>query len=84
MFSPSGDPCPQPQQLTTADLPPCVPLTELNYFEGSGPGFGISLVALCCLPLGEPLGSLSWFLFSSDIPQPFVAAWLTGIAPRDT
>lgn len=46
-----GDPCPQPQQLTTADLPPCVPLTELDYFEGSGPGFGITLVALCCLPL---------------------------------
>ncbi|XP_037690014.1 dual oxidase 2 [Choloepus didactylus] len=44
-------PCPQPQQLTTEDLPPCVPLTVSDYFEGSGPGFGITVVALCCLPL---------------------------------
>ncbi|XP_006076375.4 dual oxidase 2 isoform X1 [Bubalus bubalis] len=46
-----GAPCPQPRQLTTTDLPPCVPLTEIHYFEGSGPGFGITIVALCCLPL---------------------------------
>ncbi|XP_054988468.1 dual oxidase 2 [Sorex araneus] len=45
-----GD-CPQPRQLTTEDLPSCVPLTELDYFKGSGPGFGITIVALCCLPL---------------------------------
>uniref|UniRef100_A0A480W7C1 NAD(P)H oxidase (H2O2-forming) n=1 Tax=Sus scrofa TaxID=9823 RepID=A0A480W7C1_PIG len=44
-------PCPQPQQLTTEDLPHCVPLTVIQYFEGSGPGFGITIVALCCLPL---------------------------------
>ncbi|XP_007933419.1 dual oxidase 2 [Orycteropus afer afer] len=46
-----GAPCPQPQQLTTDDLPPCVPLTVLDYFEGSGPGFGITIVVLCFLPL---------------------------------
>ncbi|XP_008060853.1 dual oxidase 2 [Carlito syrichta] len=46
-----GAPCPQPQQLTTEGLPPCVPLTVLDFFEGSGAGFGITIVALCCLPL---------------------------------
>ncbi|XP_036878036.1 dual oxidase 2 isoform X5 [Manis javanica] len=46
-----GAPCPQPQQLTAKGLPPCVLLTESDYFEGSGPGFGITIVALCCLPL---------------------------------
>ncbi|XP_004709549.1 dual oxidase 2 [Echinops telfairi] len=46
-----GAPCPQPEQLTTRGLPACVPLTVVDYFEGSGPGFGITLVALCLLPL---------------------------------
>ncbi|XP_036699443.1 dual oxidase 2 isoform X5 [Balaenoptera musculus] len=46
-----GAPCPQPRQLTSEDLPPCVPLTVTDFFEGSGPGFGITIVALCCLPL---------------------------------
>ncbi|XP_036761294.2 dual oxidase 2 isoform X5 [Manis pentadactyla] len=46
-----GAPCPQPQQLTAKGLPPCVLLTESDYFEGSGPGFGITIVVLCCLPL---------------------------------
>ncbi|XP_075386869.1 dual oxidase 2 isoform X2 [Tenrec ecaudatus] len=48
-----GAPCPQPQQLTTTTrgLPNCVPMTVVNYFEGSGLGFGITLVALCLLPL---------------------------------
>ncbi|XP_027624992.1 dual oxidase 2 [Tupaia chinensis] len=46
-----GAPCPQPRQLTTEGLPPCAPLTVLDYFEGSGPGFGLTIVALCCLPL---------------------------------
>lgn len=53
MCSPAGAPCPQPLQLTTEGLPRCVPLTVLDFFEGSGPGFGITIVALCCLPLGE-------------------------------
>ncbi|XP_070358304.1 dual oxidase 2 isoform X2 [Equus asinus] len=46
-----GAPCPQPQQLTTEGLPPCVPLTVSDYFKGSGAGFGITIVAICCFPL---------------------------------
>ncbi|XP_065589784.1 dual oxidase 2 [Cyrtonyx montezumae] len=47
----TGDPCPQPQQLTTQLLANCTPMTVLDYFEGSGAGFGIIIVVLCCLPL---------------------------------
>ncbi|NXV17470.1 DUOX2 oxidase, partial [Cepphus grylle] len=46
-----GDPCPQPQQLTAQQLAKCTPMTVLDYFEGSGAGFGIIIVVLCCLPL---------------------------------
>ncbi|GCC37242.1 hypothetical protein chiPu_0015744 [Chiloscyllium punctatum] len=46
-----GDPCPQPKQLTIDDLEPCVGAARLDYFEGSGAGFGIIIVILCCLPL---------------------------------
>uniref|UniRef100_A0A8D0EJM6 NAD(P)H oxidase (H2O2-forming) n=1 Tax=Strix occidentalis caurina TaxID=311401 RepID=A0A8D0EJM6_STROC len=46
-----GDPCPQPQQLTAQHLPSCAPMMVLDYFEGSGAGFGIIIVVLCCLPL---------------------------------
>ncbi|NWU46707.1 DUOX2 oxidase, partial [Dromas ardeola] len=46
-----GDPCPQPQQLTAQQLANCTPMTVLDYFEGSGAGFGIIIVFLCCLPL---------------------------------
>ncbi|NXA53234.1 DUOX2 oxidase, partial [Nothocercus julius] len=46
-----GDPCPQPQQLTTQNLTNCTPMIVLDYFEGSGAGFGIIIVVLCCLPL---------------------------------
>ncbi|EHH63048.1 hypothetical protein EGM_15938 [Macaca fascicularis] len=46
-----GAPCPQPNQLTTSDLPQCAPLTVLDFFEGSSPGFAITIIALCCLPL---------------------------------
>uniref|UniRef100_A0A674JTR4 NAD(P)H oxidase (H2O2-forming) n=1 Tax=Terrapene triunguis TaxID=2587831 RepID=A0A674JTR4_9SAUR len=45
------DPCPQPQQLTVERLANCAPMTVLDYFEGSGAGFGLILVALCCFPL---------------------------------
>ncbi|KAG8505332.1 Dual oxidase 2, partial [Galemys pyrenaicus] len=55
-----GAPCPQPQQLTMDGLPPCAPLTVIDYFEGSGPGFGVSIVALCCLPLVSLL--ISWIV----------------------
>ncbi|NXT94227.1 DUOX2 oxidase, partial [Anhinga rufa] len=46
-----GDPCPQPQQLTAQHLANCTPMTVLDYFEGSGSGFGIIIIVLCCLPL---------------------------------
>ncbi|XP_010190709.1 PREDICTED: dual oxidase 1-like, partial [Mesitornis unicolor] len=46
-----GDPCPQPQQLTAQHLANCTPMTMLDYFEGSGAGFGIIIIVLCCLPL---------------------------------
>ncbi|XP_054024899.1 dual oxidase 2 [Dryobates pubescens] len=46
-----GDPCPQPQQLAAQHLANCTPLVVLDYFAGSGPGFGLTIVLLCCLPL---------------------------------
>uniref|UniRef100_A0A8D2N9E8 NAD(P)H oxidase (H2O2-forming) n=1 Tax=Zonotrichia albicollis TaxID=44394 RepID=A0A8D2N9E8_ZONAL len=46
-----GDPCPQPQQLTAQLLANCTPMMVLDYFAGSGAGFGIIIVVLCCLPL---------------------------------
>ncbi|NXJ25412.1 DUOX2 oxidase, partial [Dicrurus megarhynchus] len=46
-----GDPCPQPQQLTAQHLANCTPMMVLDYFAGSGTGFGIIIVVLCCLPL---------------------------------
>lgn len=68
--SPSGAPCPQPQQLTTEGLPPCVPLTVSDYFKGSGAGFGITIVAICCFPLGEPfiLSPISLLLSPHTLP----------------
>ncbi|XP_055459664.1 dual oxidase 2 isoform X2 [Psammomys obesus] len=50
-FWQEGAPCPQPQQLTTEGLPECVPLSVIDYFEGSGAGYGILIVVLCCFPL---------------------------------
>uniref|UniRef100_A0A672UPJ5 NAD(P)H oxidase (H2O2-forming) n=1 Tax=Strigops habroptila TaxID=2489341 RepID=A0A672UPJ5_STRHB len=46
-----GDPCPQPRQLTAQQLANCTPMMVLDYFKGSGAGFGITIVVLCCLPL---------------------------------
>uniref|UniRef100_A0A8C0ANC7 NAD(P)H oxidase (H2O2-forming) n=1 Tax=Buteo japonicus TaxID=224669 RepID=A0A8C0ANC7_9AVES len=46
-----GDPCPQLQQVTAQHLANCTPMMVLDYFEGSGAGFGIIIVVLCCLPL---------------------------------
>uniref|UniRef100_A0A8C3NJW9 NAD(P)H oxidase (H2O2-forming) n=1 Tax=Geospiza parvula TaxID=87175 RepID=A0A8C3NJW9_GEOPR len=39
-----GDPCPQPQQLTAQLLANCTPMVVLDYFAGSGAGFGIIIV----------------------------------------
>lgn len=77
----SGAPCPQPRQLTTKDLPPCVSMTVYDYFEGSGPGFGITIVALCCLPLGETFTSSPIYFFLAA-PSPQTAPAIS--SPRPT
>ncbi|XP_042331568.1 dual oxidase 2 [Sceloporus undulatus] len=52
VFQRSDDaPCPLPWPVNKEQLPPCVRLTILDYFKGSGAGFGILITALCCLPL---------------------------------
>ncbi|XP_067871236.1 dual oxidase 2-like [Heterodontus francisci] len=50
-FWKDGDPCAQPKQLTDNDMEPCIKVTTMHYFQGSGAGFGILIVALCCFPL---------------------------------
>lgn len=67
-FPLAGDPCPQPQQLTAQHLANCTPMMVLDYFAGSGAGFGIIIVVLCCLPLGLSLCSFFLSLFSSTSP----------------
>ncbi|XP_041034593.1 dual oxidase 1-like isoform X1 [Carcharodon carcharias] len=54
-FWEDGDPCAQPKQLNDSDLEPCVKVSTMHYFQGSGAGFGILIVALCCLPLAALL-----------------------------
>lgn len=54
-----GDPCSQPAQLTAEDMEPCVEVSTLHYFQGSGAGFGILIVALCCFPLAALLVAFS-------------------------
>lgn len=46
------DPCPQPTQLNSGNLEKCVPVMLTNYFEGSGIGFGFTLVFLASFPFG--------------------------------
>ncbi|KAJ8272251.1 hypothetical protein COCON_G00111100 [Conger conger] len=45
-----GDPCPQPEQVTSVMLHPCTNATSLDYFEGSQVGFGVTLAALFLFP----------------------------------
>uniref|UniRef100_A0A8C9STW7 NAD(P)H oxidase (H2O2-forming) n=1 Tax=Scleropages formosus TaxID=113540 RepID=A0A8C9STW7_SCLFO len=45
-----GDPCPQPRQITAAELFSCTNATDLHYFDGSQTGFGITVSALFLLP----------------------------------
>ncbi|XP_048472995.1 dual oxidase 1-like [Rhincodon typus] len=54
-FWKDGDPCAQPKQLTESDMEPCVKVSTMYYFDGSGAGFGILIVALCCFPLAALL-----------------------------
>ncbi|XP_063786038.1 dual oxidase 1-like [Pseudophryne corroboree] len=46
-----GDPCPQPEQISSANLPPCAPLTTIDYFEGSLFGYSSIIVIICSFPL---------------------------------
>uniref|UniRef100_UPI00398F1C9E dual oxidase 2-like isoform X2 n=1 Tax=Pristiophorus japonicus TaxID=55135 RepID=UPI00398F1C9E len=54
-----GDPCPQPNQLNDGNMEPCKNFTTMHYFQGSGAGFGILIVALCCFPLAALLMAFS-------------------------
>uniref|UniRef100_A0A8C5P907 NAD(P)H oxidase (H2O2-forming) n=1 Tax=Leptobrachium leishanense TaxID=445787 RepID=A0A8C5P907_9ANUR len=47
----SGDPCPQPEQISAVKLVPCAPLVVTNYFEGSITGYSVLLLVLCSFPL---------------------------------
>ncbi|XP_030043766.1 dual oxidase 1 isoform X2 [Microcaecilia unicolor] len=47
----TGDPCPQPEQITEEVLANCTPLVVTDYFQGSAAGFGILIAAICCFPL---------------------------------
>ncbi|XP_078056229.1 dual oxidase 1-like [Mustelus asterias] len=58
-FWKDGDPCAQPKQLKDSDMEPCVKVSTMHYFQGSGAGFGILIVALCCLPLAALLMALT-------------------------
>lgn len=57
-------------------------MTVTDYFEGSGPGFGITIVALCCLPLGGPFTpspiSLLLLPLPTVCPCPSLPAGLQG------
>ncbi|XP_075064233.1 dual oxidase 1-like [Mixophyes fleayi] len=47
----NGDPCPQPEQISSAKLAPCAPLTVVDYFEGSVFGYSIVIVTIFSFPL---------------------------------
>ncbi|KAM9311863.1 dual oxidase 1-like [Gastrophryne carolinensis] len=46
-----GDPCPQPEQVSSTMLEPCSPLTVIDYFEGSLLGYSALIAAICSFPL---------------------------------
>ncbi|XP_069837992.1 dual oxidase 1-like [Dendropsophus ebraccatus] len=46
-----GDPCPQPEQTASTMLPPCAPLTAIDYFEGCIIGYSSLIVIICAFPL---------------------------------
>ncbi|KAI5100464.1 dual oxidase 1 isoform X2, partial [Silurus meridionalis] len=48
----NGDPCPQPQTITSSMLYPCTKATSMSYFDdGSKAGFGIFVIALFFFPV---------------------------------
>nr|DBA31677.1 TPA: hypothetical protein GDO54_007470 [Pyxicephalus adspersus] len=46
-----GDPCPQPEQISSAKLAPCTPLTVTDYFEGCILGYSALIITICSFPL---------------------------------
>ncbi|KAL0968670.1 hypothetical protein UPYG_G00269980 [Umbra pygmaea] len=48
----TGDPCPQPSQVTSSELHSCTNVTKLNYFDDeSKAGFGIAVISLFLFPV---------------------------------
>ncbi|XP_016373255.1 dual oxidase 1-like [Sinocyclocheilus rhinocerous] len=50
----NGDPCPQPQPITSSDLHPCTKASSMSYFDNSSKaGFGVTVVALFLFPVAS-------------------------------
>uniref|UniRef100_A0A671NVC6 NAD(P)H oxidase (H2O2-forming) n=1 Tax=Sinocyclocheilus anshuiensis TaxID=1608454 RepID=A0A671NVC6_9TELE len=50
----NGDPCPQPQPITSSDLHPCTKASSMSYFDNSSKaGFGVTVVVLFLFPVGQ-------------------------------
>uniref|UniRef100_A0A8C1RBK8 NAD(P)H oxidase (H2O2-forming) n=1 Tax=Cyprinus carpio TaxID=7962 RepID=A0A8C1RBK8_CYPCA len=48
----NGDPCPQPQPITSSDLHPCTKASSMSYFDNSSQaGFGVTVVVLFLFPV---------------------------------
>uniref|UniRef100_A0A4W4EYL4 NAD(P)H oxidase (H2O2-forming) n=1 Tax=Electrophorus electricus TaxID=8005 RepID=A0A4W4EYL4_ELEEL len=49
----NGDPCPQPQPITSSVLQPCTKAPSISYFDTSSKaGYGISVIGLSIFPIG--------------------------------
>ncbi|GFX61460.1 dual oxidase [Trichonephila clavipes] len=46
-----GDPCPQPKQLVSADLEPCLMLSGYDYFHGNEVTYIYSCILLAFIPI---------------------------------
>uniref|UniRef100_A0A672S7L0 NAD(P)H oxidase (H2O2-forming) n=1 Tax=Sinocyclocheilus grahami TaxID=75366 RepID=A0A672S7L0_SINGR len=50
----NGDPCPQPQPITSSDLHPCKKVSSMSYFDNSSKaGFGATVVVLFLFPVAS-------------------------------
>ncbi len=50
----AGDPCPQPQPITSSDLHPCTKASSMSYFDNSSKaGFGVTVAVLFLFPVGQ-------------------------------
>ncbi|XP_016342271.1 dual oxidase 1-like [Sinocyclocheilus anshuiensis] len=50
----NGDPCPQPQPITSSDLHPCTKASSMSYFDNSSKaGFGVTVVVLFLFPVAS-------------------------------